>query len=108
MQLCQNARIMGRVSILAGAPSSNETAKRNVGPISRIARNPAHVISHSKNLRHQLYGRPWVDAPLETGEVAAAFTRVLYRSARGSSSVSQHSPPLVSEVIKCAGMPANR
>ena len=79
MQLCQNVRIMGRASIPAGPPSSNETATRNVGPITRIARNPTQVISQSKNLCHKLYGRPRVDASLATGAVVAELISLLYR-----------------------------
>jgi len=66
---------MGRVSIPDGPPSSNDTANLNVGPITRIARNPAHVISQSKNLCHNVYGRRLcADVSLETGEVVAALT----------------------------------
>jgi len=79
MQLCQNAKIMGRISIPAGPLSSNDTASFNVGPITRIARNPAQVISQSKNLCHNVYGRLCADVSLETGEVVAALTPPLYR-----------------------------
>src|ERR1700686_4254920 len=84
MQLCQNARIIGRVSRGGGPPSSNETVTRNVGPIRRIARNPAHVISHSKNFCHKPYGRPGLDASPETADVVAVPTPVLYRPNRSS------------------------
>jgi len=65
---------MGRVSIPAGPPSSNDTANLKVGPITRIARKPAHVISQSKNLCHNVYGRLCADVSFETGEVVAALT----------------------------------
>jgi len=70
---------MGRVSSEAGAPSSNEICTRSVGPITRIARNPAHVISHSKNRSHSVYGLRWFDASPATADVVAAPTPVLYR-----------------------------
>jgi hypothetical protein len=70
---------MGRVSRSGGAPSSNETEKRSVGPMSRTTRNPAHVIRQSKNLCHKVYDRPCVDAPLETDDVVAVLTSPLYR-----------------------------
>ena len=70
---------MGRASIPAGAPSSNDIEKPSVGPIRRITRNPTQVISQSKNLRHKEYGRPSVDCPLETGDAAATLTPPLYR-----------------------------
>jgi hypothetical protein len=78
---------MGRVSILAGAPSSNETAHRKVGAINRIARNPTQVIAHSKNLRHKLYGRCG-DASLVTGEVVAALTPAIVPSRVGRTLLS--------------------
>src|SRR5438034_3225864 len=47
IQLCQKERIMGRVSRFGGAPSSNETATRRLGPMRRMTRNPVHVIRYS-------------------------------------------------------------
>src|ERR1700680_2775810 len=82
MQLCQNARTTGRISSDPGAPSSNDSAKRKVGPIIRIARNPAHVINHSKNLCHKVYGRCSVAVSRATGDVVAELTSVLYRLPR--------------------------
>ena len=70
---------MGRASIPAGPPTSNETATRSVGPITRMARDPTDVINHNKNLCHQLYGRPRVDASFATGAVVAELISVLYR-----------------------------
>jgi len=69
---------MGRVSRVGGAPSSKDAEKRSVGPISRTTRTPAQVISHSRNLCHRVYGRGWADVSLETGDVVAALTPVLY------------------------------
>ena len=69
---------MGRVSRVGGAPSSYDAEKRRVGPISQTTRNPAQVISHSCNLCHKVNGRLGVDASLETGDVVAALTPVLY------------------------------
>src|ERR1700733_8162378 len=85
MQLCQNARIMGRVSSDAGAPSSNETVTRNVGPIARMARNPAHVISHSRTRSHRLYGLRWFDVSPTTADVVTVLTSVLYRPMAGAA-----------------------
>lgn len=79
IQLCQNAKTTGRASSDVGAPSSNEIVTRSVGPIRRIARNPAQVISHSKNLCHKLYGRGWLDVSPATAGVVAVLTSVLYR-----------------------------
>src|SRR5207302_2807780 len=60
MQLCQNEYTFGRSARLFGEPSSQETEKRIVGPKIRIAKNPAHSITHSRmrclsvNSRHGL------------------------------------------------------
>src|SRR5882724_1173 len=91
MQLCQKAKINGRVSILGGAPSSNETASRRVGAISRMTRNPAQVISQSKNLCPKVNdGRSTVFFDWES---PVAFTRLLYRPRKFRA---------------CAGMPTSQ
>jgi hypothetical protein len=90
MQLCQNARTIGRTSSDPGAPSSNETPTLSVGPISRIARNPPQVISQSKNLCHRLYVRPCVDDSFATGDVVAALTPSLYRPIRKGGDLGRY------------------
>jgi hypothetical protein len=54
MQLCQKEYTNGRASRLPGEPSSHDTAKRIVGPITRIARYPTHVIRDNKNRCHRV------------------------------------------------------
>jgi hypothetical protein len=78
MQVCQNEYTIGRVSRLPGDPSSHEIEKRRVGPIARMARYPAHVISH-KRKRCQSVNRPGAAVPPETGVVVGVLTRLFYR-----------------------------
>src|SRR5581483_5862192 len=80
-QLCQKDRMMGLVSSPAGPPSSNDTENFKVGPINRIARNPAHVISE-RRIRCRSVNPCLMEGEgaLETGDVVAALTWILYRS----------------------------
>src|SRR6266550_2516309 len=87
MQLCQKERIMGRVSRFEGAPSSNETATRRVGPIRRMTRNPVHVIRCSAMRCQNVNGRS-DDFCGEMAGVPVALTTSIVASGRSSGSVS--------------------
>lgn len=78
-QLCQKDKIMGRDSSPAGAPSSKDTENFRVGPISRIARNPAQVISDRRIRWRKVNARSGVDddGALETGVVVAVPTSAI-------------------------------
>src|SRR5712692_3228833 len=94
MQLCQKERIMGRASRPVGPRSSNERLNRKVGPITRITRNPAQVISHNKTLCHGLNGRSGAAVSLLAVGVGAAFTPAIvpFGGGRGLAAPRTRSP----------------
>ena len=69
---------MGRSSRLFGEPSSHETENRIVGPMARMIRYPAQVISVSRK-RCQAVKRPEAAVPVDAGIAVAGFTRIFYR-----------------------------